>query len=64
MKREVDQLGRFMNMVVDYKHKIGFKGPLLIEPKPREPTKHQYATTRRRCTRSSRSTASSRKTSR
>jgi len=42
MKREVDQLGRFMNMVVDYKHKIGFKGPLLIEPKPREPTKHQY----------------------
>jgi xylose isomerase len=31
-----------MNMVVDYKHKIGFKGPLLIEPKPREPTKHQY----------------------
>ena len=42
MKRELDQLGRFMNMVVDYKHKIGFKGPLLIEPKPREPTKHQY----------------------
>jgi xylose isomerase len=42
MKKEVDQLGRFMNMVVDYKHKIGFKGPLLIEPKPREPTKHQY----------------------
>src|SRR5688572_27910853 len=42
MKREVDQLGRFMNLVVDYKHKIGFKGPLLIEPKPREPTKHQY----------------------
>jgi xylose isomerase len=42
MKKEVDQLGRFMNLVVDYKHKIGFKGPLLIEPKPREPTKHQY----------------------
>ncbi|HEY4187527.1 MAG TPA: xylose isomerase [Polyangia bacterium] len=42
MKREQDQMGRFMNMVVDYKHKIGFKGPLLIEPKPREPTKHQY----------------------
>jgi len=35
MKRELDQLGRFMNMVVEYKHKIGFKGPLLIEPKPR-----------------------------
>ena len=42
MKRELDQLGRFMSMVVEYKHKIGFKGPLLIEPKPMEPTKHQY----------------------
>src|SRR6185295_6421019 len=42
MKKEVDQLGRFMNLVVDYKHKIGFKGTLLIEPKPKEPTKHQY----------------------
>jgi xylose isomerase len=42
MKREQDQMGRFMNMVVEHKHKIGFKGPLLIEPKPREPTKHQY----------------------
>ena len=29
-------------MVVDYKHKIGFKGTILIEPKPKEPTKHQY----------------------
>ena len=42
MKRELDQMGRFMNLVCEYKHKIGFKGPLLIEPKPREPTKHQY----------------------
>jgi xylose isomerase len=42
MKRELDQLGRFMNMVCEHKHKIGFKGPLLIEPKPKEPTKHQY----------------------
>ncbi len=42
MKRELDQLGRFMALVADHKHKIGFKGPLLIEPKPREPTKHQY----------------------
>jgi xylose isomerase len=42
MKRELDQLGRFMQLVVEHKHKIGFKGPLLIEPKPREPTKHQY----------------------
>jgi len=40
--RELDQLGRFMNMVVEYKHKIGFKGAILIEPKPQEPTKHQY----------------------
>ena len=42
MKRELDQLGRFMNMVVEHKYAIGFKGTLLIEPKPMEPTKHQY----------------------
>ncbi|MEM9243505.1 MAG: xylose isomerase [Pseudomonadota bacterium] len=42
MRQEVDQLGRFLSMLVDYKHKIGFKGALLIEPKPCEPTKHQY----------------------
>ena len=42
MKRELDQLGRFLHLVVEYKHKIGFKGPFLIEPKPQEPTKHQY----------------------
>jgi len=42
MKKELDQLGRFLNMVVEYKHKIGFKGTILIEPKPQEPTKHQY----------------------
>ncbi|HEY3235385.1 MAG TPA: xylose isomerase [Polyangiaceae bacterium] len=42
MKRELDQLGRFMSMVAEHKHKIGFKGTLLIEPKPKEPTKHQY----------------------
>lgn len=42
MKRELNQLGRFLSMVVDYKHKIGFKGTILIEPKPQEPTKHQY----------------------
>jgi xylose isomerase len=40
--RELDQLGRFLNLVVEHKHKIGFKGTVLIEPKPREPTKHQY----------------------
>ncbi len=37
-----DQVGRFLNLVVEYKHKIGFKGTILIEPKPQEPTKHQY----------------------
>ncbi|MEX1057198.1 MAG: xylose isomerase [Natronospirillum sp.] len=42
LKREQDQLGRFLQMVVEHKHKIGFKGTLLIEPKPQEPTKHQY----------------------
>jgi len=40
--QELDQLGRFLNLVVEHKHKIGFKGTLLIEPKPREPSKHQY----------------------
>ncbi len=42
LKQEKDQLGRFLNMVVEHKHKIGFKGAILIEPKPHEPTKHQY----------------------
>ncbi|MEM9106585.1 MAG: xylose isomerase [Pseudomonadota bacterium] len=42
MARELDQLGRLLNMVVEYKHKIGFDGTILIEPKPQEPTKHQY----------------------
>jgi len=40
--QELDQMGRFLNMVVEHKHKIGFKGAILIEPKPREPSKHQY----------------------
>ena len=40
--QELDQLGRFLNLVVDHKHKIGFQGAILIEPKPREPSKHQY----------------------
>ena len=42
MKQELDQMGRFLNLVVEHKHKIGFKGAILIEPKPQEPTKHQY----------------------
>ena len=40
--QEGAQAGRFLNLVVEHKHKIGFKGTILIEPKPREPTKHQY----------------------
>jgi xylose isomerase len=42
MKREVDHLAKFLHMAVDYKKKIGFKGQFYIEPKPKEPTKHQY----------------------
>jgi xylose isomerase len=42
MAHEFDQMARFLNMVVEHKHKIGFKGAILIEPKPREPSKHQY----------------------
>lgn len=42
MGRELDHLGAFLNMAVDYKKKIGFKGQFFIEPKPKEPTKHQY----------------------
>jgi xylose isomerase len=40
--QEKAQLGRFLNLVVEHKHKIGFEGTILIEPKPHEPTKHQY----------------------
>jgi xylose isomerase len=42
LRRELDQLGRFLGMVVEHKHRIGFTGTILIEPKPFEPTKHQY----------------------
>lgn len=42
LKREREQAGRFLQMAVDYKHKKGFKGAILIEPKPQEPSKHQY----------------------
>lgn len=41
-QHETNQMGRFLNMVVEHKHKIGFKGNILVEPKPQEPTKHQY----------------------
>lgn len=42
LKRELDNFGRFLSLVVEHKHKIGFTGTILIEPKPHEPTKHQY----------------------
>jgi xylose isomerase len=42
MKRELDHLARFMHMAVDYAKEIGFTGQFLFEPKPHEPTKHQY----------------------
>jgi xylose isomerase len=42
IKRELDHLARFLHMAVDYKKEIGFKGQFYIEPKPKEPTKHQY----------------------
>ncbi len=42
LTKERQQAGRFLQMVVDYKHKIGFKGAILVEPKPQEPSKHQY----------------------
>ncbi len=42
LRRELDNYGRFLAAVVEHKHRIGFKGTILIEPKPQEPTKHQY----------------------
>ena len=42
MKRELDHLARFMHMAVDYAKEIGFSGQFYFEPKPKEPTKHQY----------------------
>ncbi|NNF89378.1 MAG: xylose isomerase, partial [Acidimicrobiia bacterium] len=42
LKREAEQLARFLGLVAEHKHAIGFQGTLLLEPKPQEPTKHQY----------------------
>ena len=42
MKRELDHLAAFLHMAVDHANKIGFDGPFYIEPKPREPSTHQY----------------------
>ena len=42
MAHELEQAGRMLTLVVEYKHRIGFKGQILLEPKPKEPTVHQY----------------------
>lgn len=42
LKKEQEHMARFLHMAVDYRRKIGFKGQFLVEPKPAEPTKHQY----------------------
>jgi xylose isomerase len=42
LRREDEQLARFFHLVVEHKHRIGFPGAIFIEPKPSEPTKHQY----------------------
>src|SRR3954451_6952674 len=42
IKREMDHLAQFLHLAVEYKKKIGFRGTFYIEPKPKEPTKHQY----------------------
>lgn len=42
LAREQDNMAKFLKMAIDYKKKIGFRGTLLVEPKPKEPTKHQY----------------------
>ena len=42
LKREMEHLGAFLHMAVDHKKALGFKGQFYIEPKPKEPTKHQY----------------------
>ena len=42
LRREFDHLAKFLHLAVEYKHKIGFTGQFLIEPKPKEPTTHQY----------------------
>src|SRR4051794_19357960 len=49
LKRELDHLARFFHMAVDYKKEIGFTGAFYIEPKPREPTKHQYDSNAEAC---------------
>jgi xylose isomerase len=50
LRREFDHLAKFLHLAVEYKNKIGFKGQFLIEPKPKEPTTHQYDSDSAACT--------------
>ncbi len=50
LRREFDHLAKFLHLAVEYKKKIGFGGQFLIEPKPKEPTKHQYDSDSAACT--------------
>jgi len=50
LRREFDHLAKFLHLAVEYKNKIGFKGQFLIEPKPKEPTTHQYDSDAAACT--------------
>ncbi|WP_020471332.1 xylose isomerase [Zavarzinella formosa] len=50
LRREFDHLAKFLHMAVDYAKKIGFTGQFLIEPKPKEPTTHQYDSDCAACT--------------
>jgi xylose isomerase len=50
LRREFDHLAKFLHLAVEYKKKIGFGGQFLIEPKPKEPTKHQYDSDCAACT--------------
>jgi xylose isomerase len=59
MGGEMDQLGRFLSLVVEHKHKIGFKGAILVEPKPPSRPSTSTTTTWRRSTASCSATASS-----
>jgi xylose isomerase len=42
LKKELDHMATFLQSAASWKKKLGFKGNLLLEPKPQEPTKHQY----------------------
>lgn len=63
LRKEADQLARFLHLVAEHKRAIGFTGTLLLEPKPQEPSNTSTTTTRPRCWASSNATTSSASTS-